>query len=196
MRFFPRRDATAQRPVYGGRVSPRAAASPVVPSSRRPIIGRSPVGISNIQQGMSNIQGGCALGPFYGGRAAQIGRSPVGISNIQQGTSNIQVKCALGPFYGGRVSSCAAQTGRSPIINSTGQRPVLAVTHICRLKAYHQCLGATPRDDDARPSALNILFHVFVGLCPTQCNHFPCTATRQRPTFGQPNAIKAVSPAH
>ena len=66
-------------------------------------------------------------------------------------------------------------SGQRPEISSTGQRPVLAVFHVCRLKAYHH---------DARPTALNRLCASFRRALPY--------AIDARPTASLPYSLIAL----
>ena len=52
-------------------------------------------------------------------------------------------------------------------INSVGQRPTFAANHtICRLKAYYPSYGASPRNTDTRPTALNFFCVPFRRALP------------------------------
>ena len=92
--------------------------------------------------------------------------------------------------------------GGSPeraIINSVGQRPTFAVNHtICRLKACYHSYGASPRNADTRPTALNFFCVPFRRAAPyvrgesSYCRlkaYYPSYGASPRNTDTRPTAL-------
>gem|GEM_PF-5795444 len=78
----------------------------------------------------------------------------------------------------GRVGEAYPSLPRRGYITSVGQRPTLAATNTCRLKAYHH---------DARPTALNAFTRLSVGRCPTLLIAGRC------PADARPTALNAFT---